>query len=336
MEGMILNPVNHEQPFGLLIVMYFFIAGLSAGCLLISTLWTVFKCDNMKVLAKPAAYLSLITFMPAPVVLIGDLASPLKFYLLMFNFNPMSMMAWGTWIVSFYGMVLALYCFIMWQNREVNRGIGLASVFLAVALATYTGLLLGTVPSKALWSSALIPVLFLVSGLVCAIALLTIIGALVPESIKKQTAAASLALKKMKPMLVFGEAMLIGFHLLVIAFASINGSETVKHLLTGDRWFMFMVVQIGIGIVVPTIIMLMGNKNSLSAAAAGLASIIGVFALRMNIVIGGQEMAMVPGSIPVIHSAGWHGMLVAAIFVFLFVASYVAYAKTIQADSAKA
>lgn len=322
MNALVLNPIHQEQSFGLLIVLYFFLAGLSAGFLMLSTAWTVFGWQAVRPLARPAAMAALATFIPAPLVLIADLASPLKFYQLMFNFNPTSVMAWGTWIITFYGLILVWYTWKMWKNESVSRGLALSAVGLSIALAGYTGLLLGVVPGRPLWNSAIVPALFLLSAIVCAVALLTILAILLPAGKKTELSQACAAIKKLKPALMSAEALLIGFHLIVLALASVAARETVSHLLSGPRQFSFVGLQLILGLLVPGILLALPQKSDKMLALAGVLSVIGVFMLRLNFVFAGQEVAMVVGSVPVMEVPSWHVAVAVVTICAVFYSTY--------------
>lgn len=334
MNALVLNPVHQEQSFGLLIVLYFFMAGLSAGLLLLSTGWTVFGWQAVRPLARPAAMAALITFIPAPLVLIVDLASPLKFYQLMLNFNPTSVMAWGTWIITFYGLVALLYTWKMWKNEPVSQGLALSASALAIAIAAYTGLLLGVVPGRPLWNSAIVPALFLLSGLVCAISALTLLASLLPSGKKEQLVGACQAIKKLKPALMSAEALLIGFHLIVLAFASVAARETMFLLLSGSRQVAFVGGQLVVGLLIPGILLVLPQKNDKVLAIAGLLSVVGVFMLRLNFVFAGQEVAMMPGSVPILQESSWHMAIVAVTLLAIFYGIYRCLADDQKAPGA--
>lgn len=334
MEAMVLNPVHQEQPFGLLIVLYLFLAGLSAGCFLLSSLGTVFGWDKMRPLARLAAVLAFVTFIPAPLVLIADLASPERFFMLLFRFNPTSVMAWGTWIITAYGLVSLIYAWKFWKNEEANRGLAILGTGLAAGLGLYTGMLLGVVQARPLWNSAVIPVLFLVSGLVCAGALVTLLVSVLPVGRYHHINFALSAIKAMKPVLAVAELLIIGFHLVVLALATVGARETVLNLLVGPRSVLFIWVQIVIGLVLPGLLIAFSSKEKVfNVALAGLLSVVGVWTLRLNFVFGGQEVPMLVGSVPVLEIPGTHIFLTIVVLAGVAAGAYGSIARLLYQDS---
>ncbi len=120
-----------------------------------------------------------------------------RFYLFFHATSPMS---WGAWIlVLIYpvGLLLGLGSLNDEQRAWLRgktpgalkglletlfgwadggrRGILVTSVAMGVALGIYTGLLLGTMPSRILWNSAVLGPLFLASGISTGAALLLLL-----------------------------------------------------------------------------------------------------------------------------------------------------------------
>lgn len=280
--------VEHEAPFGLLIVLYVFLGGLSAGLFLVSSLSTVFGQENFKPLAKPASAMALGALIPGMLALNLDLGQPFRSFMLFFRFNPTSAISWGTFILSFYGLVCPIYIYNLWQERNNHvRSWGIAGVILATAVGLYTGFLLAGAPGRALWNSALLPVLFLTSGLVAAFSLLTLLQVFVPKALQldsdysKDATGRLLHLSRLCLIgLMALEILLVVSHFIITFTSSAAGHAVITHLISGTEvLFMFL----------PFIIVVF-SKNSVKAlGAAGLFGLIGVFSLRYTIVFGGEE-----------------------------------------------
>ncbi len=281
--------IQHHAAFGPLIVLYFFLAGLSAGLFLISALSTVFGWQAVKPLAKPAALTALAVLIPGLLALVADLGRPCRAVYLFLNVNPSSIMSWGSFILLFYGLVCVPYIWFLWRDQEKTaKTWGKVGVVLAISLGLYTGFLLAVVPGKPLWNSALLPVLFLVSGCVAALSLISLTK---KAFVQGGVAGADYesALHSLKVWFVVLEICLVFFHLLTVYFLSGLGELTVMNLLAGEKAFTFWAVQIVVGIVAPLILLSL-KQSPYSMGIAGLCSLLGVFALRYNFVYGGQEL----------------------------------------------
>ncbi len=289
MDMTVVYEIQHSIAFGPLIVLYFFLAGLSAGLFLISSLGTVFGWEQLRPLAKPLSALALAAIIPGGLGLLVDLGQPLRALYLFVNFNPLSVMSWGSFILMAYSIVAAAYAWFVWRDDSRQKAWGWAGIVAAVALGLYTGVLLAVAPGHPLWNSALVPVLFLVSGVVAALSLLSVcqvapLGALIPKT------AVDNALHSLKVLFVALEIVLIAAHLIILGLIGSSGTEVAKYLVTGARQFSFLGVQIVLGTFVPLAIVVFARRSSAALGVAGLLSLVGVMALRYNFVIAGQEL----------------------------------------------
>jgi len=282
--------VEHHAPFSLLIVTYFFLAGMSAGLFILSSLQPVFGIEKFKAIAKPVSVMALATIIPGILALVIDLGQPIRFMTLLFRFNPTSVMSWGTYILTIYSIVCLGYIWTLWKDNGRSKVWGKVGIVFASTLGLYTGFLLAVVPGRPLWNSALVPVLFLVSGLVAALSLLSLIKAFFPNILVVDDNSANVAFHKFEIWFAGLEIVLLASHLLVLVTLNEAGREVAKHLLTGDRQISFLLVQIVIGMVIPMVLVLFNRKSSGTLGLAGLLSLIGVLALRFNFVIGGEEL----------------------------------------------
>lgn len=283
--------VEHQAAFGSLIVLYFFLAGLSAGLFLLSSLSTVFGLEKFKAIAKPSAAMALATLIPGLLALVIDLGQPLRALTLFFRVNPLSVMSWGSFILLIYGVVALVYTYFLWKGNSAKvKSWGKVGVIFAAALGLYTGFLLAAVPGRPLWNSALLPVLFLISGAVAALSLMSMAQGFFPNAVMLKGDGAEEAMHGLKVGIVTLEFLLLVFHLLAVVFPSEAGRAVVQNLLSGTKSLSFLGVQVGIGMIVPLLILCFSKRSASALGISGLLSLIGVYALRYNFVFGGEEL----------------------------------------------
>lgn len=284
--------VQHHAAFGPLIVVYFFLAGLSAGLFLISSLGPVFGVKTLNPLAKPASVMALATLIPGLLALIVDLGQPLRALTLFFRVNPLSVMSWGSFILLFYGAISLVYTWFVWKGDTRSKRWGQIGVVFAAALGLYTGFLLAAVPGRPLWNSALIPVLFLISGSVAGLSLISLAQSYFANATRLVGEESGEAIHSLKIGMVVLEILLLAFHLLTVFMLNDAGRAIFKHLFVGPKQFSFVFVQLIIGMLVPLAILLLSKRSTKALGISGLLSLIGVFALRYNIVAGGEELPL--------------------------------------------
>lgn len=182
-----------ERLWGWEIPVYLFLGGLVAGIMILS---------GARILAGRrgpdswpwAPMLAVVLLSLGMGALFLDLEHRWHVWRLYLTFQPTSPMSWGSWIlllvypallgaalvhpperVPFGSGLLRRVRALRVPDRAVT-GIGLANLLGGIALGLYTGLLLGALGARPLWSSAALGPLFLLSGLSTAAALLHLLS----------------------------------------------------------------------------------------------------------------------------------------------------------------
>jgi len=296
--------VQHEAPFGVLIVLYLFLAGLSQGLFLVAAASLFAGLERFRPLARPAAAMAMATYLPAVLALILDLGKPSRFIHMLLYYNPSSVMSWGSVILIGYGLVLAALILLLWRNHRLARLVGAIGMAPALGLGLYTGLLLAAVRDRPLWSSGLVPVLFVVSGLVAGMALLMALARWTSGVSGLEKGHGLSALHSLKAWLVGAELVMLGLHFLVLFTGTASGQIAVRLFVTGPRQVSFLWVQVALGMLLPLLLLLLGpvRRSGVGSVVAAVLSLAGVFALRYNLVIGGGEIPLTSAVMNRVHT----------------------------------
>jgi formate-dependent nitrite reductase membrane component NrfD len=155
------------------------------------------------------------------------------------------------------------------------------NLILGVALGTYTGILLGTLGARALWSSGLLGPLFLVSGLSTGAALFM----LFPINKKEHRLVRNL------------DIAAIGLELVLLSLFFVDlmngsgqlGRQAAALFLGGSYTAVFWSLVVIAGLVVPLFLEVYESRHHVRAAlVAPILLLIGGFALRWILVAAGQ------------------------------------------------
>jgi len=160
-------PILKRPPWKWEIAWYFYLGGLSAGAYTIARLAERAGGKKYREISRAGAYVSLLSFLPCPPLLIHDLDDPKRFHHMMRVFKPTSPMNLGTWgILAYSGMSAAeaLRQRMLDQHpprqrspavRKASQALELAhdaaGIPFALLVAGYTGVLLSS-SSNPLWS----------------------------------------------------------------------------------------------------------------------------------------------------------------------------------------
>ena len=294
-------------------------AGMAGGAYLIAFLANKYSGGAYSKLFRVAVISGLPLAIIGVLLLVIDLGTPIWAWHLFVKFLPAAVMSMGTWIL-FSWIVVAFIMIILWivewdTNRNcdkystgvvnfVKKFAGLLAwvdFALAILLMTYTGALLAST-SQALWSSTMmLPSLFVASAICTGVALLLIVTMLLNKINKSRgsgwTFSEDITGKLVKSLtgIIIVEAVVMAAYTIWLALAGDAGNEAFKMLVSGDLAIVFWVVVVGVGMVVPLVLLLaikgkslLDRATPLFIAASASCVIIGGFALRAVMTVGGQ------------------------------------------------
>ena len=182
-------------------------------------------------------------------------------------------------------------------DHKIARALAMIGIPSACGLHGYVGFLFGSLKTREWWSSDLMPIIFLLSAVGSGVGLLIVIYVVASWWRKKPTNPN--AMEGLLYVLWSGVLIVMvfeGLELLEMAYKAREGVEMVMELIKGPI-HVGMSIQWGMSsfaLVATTIMVARGTKGKALNTwlfLSGLAMMIGVLAMRWNVVIGGQELS---------------------------------------------
>jgi len=199
---------------------------------------------------------------------------------------------------------LALFSFdisekALHEDEKLAKRLAIIGIPSAAFLHGYVGFIFGGIKANPWWSTPLMPIIFLMSAIVSGIALLILLY-IVATKIRKQVIDHK-CLHSLAHFLWIFLILDVTLELLEIVsmkYESLEKIEIINRLLSEKIAFTFYGLQLTMGIFIPFILLLlvslMKKRETLKLVMIVVSSIfvvIGVFAMRWNVVIGGQEIS---------------------------------------------
>lgn len=282
------------------IIWYFFFGGLAAGNYVIASIVSLFGAQDDRVVARAGYYLSLLTLLPCPLLLIKDLGRPERFLHMLRLFKVKSPMSMGTWALVSFSLFSGITAVIQaardgllgrWWGARVlaalpQRLISLPGTASGLFLGGYTGVLL-TATSVPLWSrSKVLGAVFISSAISTSSALISLVLRL--------TGAPAHALHKLER---FEWAALIVE--MVGLFSFLRGSGRAARPLVGtapaEHGLIFWRFVFGSGLALPWLLStfsLLRRRSGTSRNARGIAIsllvLVGGYFLRRTMIEAGR------------------------------------------------
>ncbi len=260
-----------ELTWGLMIVIYLFTAGLSAGAMITSNLAFLYGGQEFERVSRLGAYLSPFPISLGLGVLVLDLGSPFNFYQLFLTLELSSPMSYGSWIILFFTMLSFVYLYLwlpetyqrIGQTQQLERWkkhLAKLMPFLSIAVASYTGLLLNAAV-RPIWNAPLLPILFLVSALSTGVAAVIMISNLSPW--KRARHKELHVLTKADAGLIILECLIILIMIVMGRSSSASELMAFSSLLVGNYVWVFWLLIVGLGLIIPLFMELMELKGKI-------------------------------------------------------------------------
>ncbi len=308
-------------PWGLWVAGYIYCIGLSAGAFLMSTLVYVFRIERLKSIGKLSLFTALVSLFAALFMIWLDLGHPERAYKLVLNTNFRSIMGWMIWLYAAYFILLLVELWFAMRadlvacsddaglrgklcrflsfgktdtseaartaDANILRVLGAIGVPLAVAFHGGVGALFGVVGARPYWNSGLTPIMFLVGALASGGALLTFVVAFWGPKVGSE---------EHRKVVVFLGQIVLGLLLfdLLLEWAEYSISlysavpaeaESLRLVLFGDYWWVFWIVHLLIGAVVPILLLVFRGRSVGAVGLAGALIAITFLSVRLNIVL---------------------------------------------------
>lgn len=278
-------------PWGLWVGLYIFLVGVSGGAFLVAFLHHGLGIDPLRRPARYAVPIALTSVGAGLALVLLDLGQMGRFWYLFARSNPTSLLAAMVWVYTAYTLVLVAMLVAMARRRAgALRWLAFAGMALVVTFGGGEGALFGVLGSKPFWNSGILPIRFLFAAFLSGVGIVTLAIALFR---RWPADAESAEAGRLLSRLLLG---LLGLNVLV-EFAEVSVTlytglpavtEAYRLMLFGPYWWLFWVVQVAIGLVLPLALLLSpAARRPAAAGLAGLAIAVGYAASKQNLVLPG-------------------------------------------------
>lgn len=340
-SGLQTTALGSMVPWGLWVSFYIYYIGLSAGSFLISSLVTVFGVKRFEPMVRLAVWQALVALLIGIFFIFMDLGHPERFWHVFRYPQWNSVLAWEIQIYNFYILLLIAELYLLMrpdlvklsQMKEGARFfyrlatlgygdlseaafvrdqrwikiLGMLGIPIALGVHGGTGAIFAVVKAHPYWYSPLFPVVFIVSALASGGALLLFLQVYFCSkghyNVEDKQMLTSLA--RLVAGFLILDLVLLFIEFLVGFYGGIpEHVKTYATIARGPFWWVFWFVQLFLGAAVPlTIIFHKKTRNScLTLGLAGLFIFLGIFGVRLNIIIPPLTQEPLPGYIAAYHS----------------------------------
>jgi polysulfide reductase chain C len=292
------------------IAVYLFLAGLSAGSILIGIglRWTdenIYDLDTENPILKAAALIAPLAICLGLACLILDLTKPFHFWVILIKYNFTSVMALGVIALLLFTPLAFAYAMIVFRDDletlpilltitqillPLRKIIEVLLFIMAFVVAIYTGFLLSAMNSYPMLNTAVLPALFLFSALSAGAAANNLVSVLFfrADLMDEQ----SVKLHSFELPVIGFEILFLALLFIGLYFQGGTAIAAISSLVTGVWATVFWIGVVAIGFGIPTLSMVLPEDlrySRVTAVIVALCSLSGVLALRHFILYAGQS-----------------------------------------------
>ncbi|MGB8218139.1 MAG: NrfD/PsrC family molybdoenzyme membrane anchor subunit [Candidatus Methanoperedens sp.] len=185
------------------------------------------------------------------------------------------------------------------EDEKLAKRLAIIGIPSAAFLHGYVGFIFGGIKANPWWSTPLMPLIFLMSAIVSGIALLILLYVFSMKLRKHAIDHKCLhSLAHYLWVFLIFDVTLELLEIISMKYASREEVDIINRLLSDKIATTFYGVQLTMGIFIPFVLLLLvgmiKNRETLKMIMISISSVfvvIGVFAMRWNVVIGGQEIS---------------------------------------------
>lgn len=298
-QGLIVTGMRDVVSWGLYIFTFAFFVGLSAGGLIMASAAEAFGVRTLKPLAKVGVLSAAACVLIAAMTILPDLGKPARIYNLVIHPNWSSPLIWDIIIIVVYFLFAVTDLLLMSGRGRLAssrarklRAMAYIGLPTAVLLHSITAWIFGLQISRPWWNTALMAPLFVTSAILSGTALVALIALAAHRwgrlDVPRETwntvctlMAATLAI----------DLFLVGCEYITILWGNVPRERAALDLvLPGGSWQYLFWMEWVIGGVVPFVLLVVPRfRQRLGLiAAASVLVMVGVYAFRMELVVGGM------------------------------------------------
>jgi tetrathionate reductase subunit C len=294
----VLYNIFHQEAFGVFIAVYFYLTGLSAGSFILSTLAYGFGMEKYKPIGRVGIILATVLLVIAPLFLLLHIGMPQRAWHLFIYLNMSSPITWGSFLLVLYPINCLIYAYFMFKGKAKSTKIfAFIGIPLAILVHGYTGFILAFGKARALWNTALMPILFLASAIVSGIALMILVF-FIKERFFSKTKSPNrdlvFNLSKLLGWAIVFDLFLVACDLIVLSISHSDAQAAAHLILAGKFGLLFVLVENILGKIFPLILVLVPRfRTPATVIIASILVIIGIFFMRYIVVLGGEFIPLI-------------------------------------------
>lgn len=299
-EGHAAFNTSSDVAWGLPIAYYLFFLLASSGLSVLASLDLVFGMTLFQPVTKRLIWLAICTLVAGFSVLALEIGHPFRMlWALPFGMQIRSPLWWMGVFYSLDLVLLFIKFYLLhtgeWHSR-FSHAISLVSFVVVICAAGTLGLVFGMMAMRPAWYSPVMPVYFMVSGFLTAIAFAVMFIGLAPSDERHTPQVLDVrqvVLPRLFLVALLGVIAISAGTYITGLWSNLDGLDIYRRQLFSPR----VNIELWVGLIIPFLMVIGANarKNRRLLFWAALMTMVGMFFSRLNLLIVGQEVPLFRG-----------------------------------------
>ncbi|BDG60556.1 NrfD/PsrC family molybdoenzyme membrane anchor subunit [Caldinitratiruptor microaerophilus] len=297
-RGLTVTGLTNTVSWGLYIIVFMFLVGLSAGGLIVAAGAQLMGGRQYRPLAPVAVLVSAVCIALAALMILPDLGRPDRVLRVLVSARWSSPLVWDVYIILTYLTISLVDLWLLTRPHEDERAVSILSAFalpVAVLVHSVTAWIFGLLQARPFWNSPLMAPFFVSSALVSGLSLVLLVafaarrwlGLRVEDPVRD-------GLGKLLALFVAVDLYFLGSEVLTTAYSGSADHQAQLDLLLRGPLAPSFWVEVALGVFAFVVFAARRTRLSIPWAAAGAgAAIAGVFLKRVNIVMASMMLPLV-------------------------------------------
>ena len=310
--GLQVTGMRNLVTWGLYIITFTFLVGMSAGGLIVSSAAYVFKVERLKSMAPVGIVVAIASVLGAMAMIVPDVGHPERLFNIVAGGRFTSPIVWDLFVISLYLLVGLFEAWVFFGGRwrkqsEVQRERVLkvaAWIAFPVAILVHsiTAWIFGLQIGRPFWNSALMAPIFLSSAIVSGLGLLLVVAFLGrKKNIPGLGAENRSAIAGLLSAFVALDLFLLFCDLFTALYAGQTSAAAGATVLVSGSLAPIFWSEVAFGALLPLVLLAIPQTRRSPGwlGLAGALVMLGVFAKRINIIMPGyleqENISFAPG-----------------------------------------
>jgi molybdopterin-containing oxidoreductase family membrane subunit len=285
-QGMAVLGIGQIVVWGVYIAAFFSFVGLASGLLILAVLADLGVIPGLRASRFNMLIGALASYVAGGFMILMDIGKPLRVLNMVFDAQFKSPFVWDFFSLALGVIVTIVYLLVAPKGKWLPIIAGIVAGIVVI----FEGWILSMSAGSPLWSGGMMPAIFLVEGLLMALAI-----CLIASSNPLASAALRTGLLVGLPILFLFNVFEMGANLYAGDVDDLFGTN----LLLSNPLFWLMVI---LGIILPFVLLLLAGRNRTLLVVSGVLVVLGVFVAKTLTLVTGQAISFLMGTASYIPS----------------------------------